>query len=328
MNHDNKNIFDEIIIGSGFACLYWYYKTKPKNFLILEKSNRIGGRVYNKDWNKYQISLGGGVIKPSNNLMIELLNELQIETGESISKYHLIDLETNSKNTNKPNENNFYELNKIIIEYLKKIYEKNKNKIKKNKLTFNNFLDLFLDYKISSLIKSNLLYKSYSNADVKSVLDNEIEELLRTEDFKLLFIKKLGYTNLLNKLIEIIGIENIYTKKKVIKIENIANFLFKITTSNNEYYLTKKIILATESKNNIYYDLNENTNNLLKLYNMVSGSNYIRVYSFHKKGHGLDCSYRTNGIVGKVIYINPYILMCCYTEETQAQELHKLLNES
>ena len=116
MNHDNKNIFDEIFIGSGFACLYWYYKTKPKNFLILEKSNRIGGRVYNKDWNKYQISLGGGVIKPSNNLMINLLNELQIETGESISKYHLIDLETNSKNTNKPNENNFYELNKIIID--------------------------------------------------------------------------------------------------------------------------------------------------------------------------------------------------------------------
>ena len=74
-------IHDEIIIGAGMAGLYWIYKTKPNSFVILEKSDRIGGRVYNIDWNSTHISLGGGVIKESNNYTIQLANELGLELG-------------------------------------------------------------------------------------------------------------------------------------------------------------------------------------------------------------------------------------------------------
>jgi cation diffusion facilitator CzcD-associated flavoprotein CzcO len=38
---NDEFVYDEIIIGCGFAGLYWCYKTKPKNFIILEKSDRI-----------------------------------------------------------------------------------------------------------------------------------------------------------------------------------------------------------------------------------------------------------------------------------------------
>ena len=69
-------IYDEIIIGAGISGLYWCYKTKPSTFIILEKSDRIGGRVYNIDWNSNQISLGGGVIKSTNTCMLNLCNEL------------------------------------------------------------------------------------------------------------------------------------------------------------------------------------------------------------------------------------------------------------
>jgi monoamine oxidase len=68
-------ICDEIIIGAGIAGLYWASKTKPKNYLVLQKSNRIGGRIYNIEWNGSQISLGGGIIKASNNYTIGLVNE-------------------------------------------------------------------------------------------------------------------------------------------------------------------------------------------------------------------------------------------------------------
>lgn len=321
-------IYDEIIIGCGIAGLYWCYKTKPSNFIILEKSNRIGGRIYNIDWNGYQISLGGGVIKSSNNLTIQLANELGLELGNSISKYHLIDLETQTTNINKPNEDNFHESNKIVTKYLIKTFEKNKEQIKKNKLTWNEFLDLYLDLKTSTTIKSNLLYKSYSNADVESVFEYEIEELLRTRDFKISFILQSGYTGLLNRLTQLINRSNILTNNEVIQVIKKDN-LFRINTKQNQTFTAKKIILATESKTDIQFDVDLETNlHIENLYKMFSGSNYIRVYSYHHETHGLECSYRTNGLVGKVIVINPHILMCCYTEESQAVELEKLLEKN
>ncbi len=112
MNLDNKNtnkeiIYDEIIIGSGFAGLYWCYKNKPEKFIVLEKSDRIGGRVYNIEWKGTNISFGGGVIKSTNNTTLRLVNELGIKSGETISEYNLVDLETQIKNINEPNEKNY-----------------------------------------------------------------------------------------------------------------------------------------------------------------------------------------------------------------------------
>lgn len=341
MNLDNKNtnmeiIYDEIIVGSGFAGLYWCYKNKPKKFVVLEKSDRIGGRVYNIEWNGHQISLGGGIIKSSNKTTLKLINELGLEVGESISKYHFVDFETKTENLNVPNEDNFHESYKIITKYLKKKFEKNKELIKKNKLNWNEFLDLYLDLKTGCLIKSYLLYKTYSNSDIESVLNDEIGELLRTEDFKIFFIKQSGYTGLLNKLIDLINStnstnstnSNILVNNEIIKVTK-KNDIFNVETKYNQTYMTKKIILATESNTNIKFELGEDdTNNLSNLYKMVSGSKYIRVYSFHKEGHGLECSYYTNGLPGKVIYINPNILMCCYTEESQAIQLKNLLDKN
>lgn len=327
---DMEILYDEIIIGSGFAGLYWTYKNKPEKFIILEKSDRVGGRVYNVEWNGHQISLGGGIIKSSNKTTLKLIGELGLEVGESVSKYHFVDLETKTKNLNVPNEDNFHPTNKIITKYLKKKFEKNKEQIKKNKLNWNEFLDLYLDLETSTMIKSYLLYKTYSNSDIESVLNDEIEELLRTEDFKVFYIKQSGYTGLLNKLVESINPHdtNILTNNEVSKITKQDN-IYQVITKDNQIYQTKKIILATESKTNIKFELGEDNNNILsELYAMVSGSKYIRVYSFHKEGHGLECSFRTNGLVGKVIYINPNVLMCCYTEDFQAIQLNNLLNKN
>lgn len=324
----DENIYDEIIIGSGFAGLYWCYKNKPEKFVILEKSDRIGGRVYNIEWNGHQISLGGGIIKSSNNITLKLANELGLGIIESISKYHLIDLETKTENLNVPNEDNFHESNKIITKYLKKKFVKNKEQIKKNKLNWNEFLDLYLDLETSKTIKSHLLYKTYANADIESVFEYEIDELLRTENFKTFYIKQSGYTGLLDKLVESINMTNILTNSEVIRVIK-KDKLFEIFTKQNKSYYAKKIILATESKTNIKFDFGEDNNyNLSNLYGMSSGSNYIRIYSYHKDGHGLKCSFRTNGLPGKVIYINSNILMCCYTEEYQSIQLNRLLDKN
>jgi hypothetical protein len=321
-------IYDEIIIGAGIAGLYWVSKTKPTNYLVLEKSNRIGGRIYNIEWNGSQISLGGGIIKASNNYTIGLVDNFGFDLADGVSKYEMIDWvkENETTKSDKPNEDDFYTLNTNLIKYLKKIYQSNKKEIVDNKINFEEFLDLYVELKISQLIKSNLLYKTYFNADVSSVLYDEMDELLRTGDFNFKYIKNGGYTLLLDKLIDIIGKKNIITNTNVIEIKKQSE-LYEIITDTNIIYRTKKIILATESNNGIIYNFSnqETTNKLNQLYQMVSGSNYIRIYSYHTDSHGLKYSYKTSGLAGKVIKINDNILMCSYTEDIDAIRLKKLL---
>lgn len=320
-------IYDEIVIGAGVAGLYWVSKTKPTNYLLLEKSNRIGGRIYNIEWNESQISLGGGIIKSSNNYTIELANEYGLDLADGISKYEMIDwVKEDGNDTDKPNEDDFYTLNSNLIKYLKKIYQTNKKEIVDNKINFEEFLDLYVELKISHLIKSNLLYKTYFNADVSSVLYDEIDELLRTSNFHFKYIKNGGYTLLLDKLIDIVGKKNIITNTNVIEIKKQLE-TYEIVTDTNIIYKTKKIILATESNNGIIYNFSnqETTNKLNQLYQIVSGSKYIRIYSYHTNSHGLKYSYKTSGLAGKVIKINDNILMCSYTEDIDAIRLKKLL---
>ena len=58
---------------------------------------------------------------------------------------------------------------------------------------------------------------------------------------------------------------------------------------------------------------------------MIGGSNYLRIYSYHSTGHGLKFSYKTSGLVGKLIPIDKHILMCSYTEESDAAKLYNLI---
>ena len=326
---NNKNIiYETIVIGAGFSGLYWIKKFKPDKWLCLEKSDRIGGRVYNIDWHSTQISLGGGIFRPEHKLVHELAKQYNLEIGNGISKYHMVDLETKKENLEKPNEDNFYYPNKIVTKYLNQLYQKNKNEIEDKKLTLGEFINYYMDLQTGTIIKSNLLYKTYLDANVPDTLKYEFDELLRTKDFPINFIKPSGYTSLLNNLILEIGDTNIKLSSQVKKISRQDN-IYQIETIQGQIYKSNSIVLATETNPNIIFDLKPKIINCIKtLYSMVLGSNYIRIYSYHEIPHGLTCSYRTNNLPGKVILINEHILMCCYTESYQATQLFNLLNKN
>lgn len=320
-----NSIFDTIIIGAGFSGLYYAYKYKPKTFLILEREERIGGRVYNREWNNSQISLGGGVMKYDDKYTISLAKEFGLKISDGVSKYHFIDYE-NPKNKNIPNENTFYKENKSVIEQLKHIYFENKDEIETLHLTFDQFLLKYLKLEDYNNIINNLLYKTFLNADVKTVLDTEIQELLRTSDFKIKFINDGGYTILLEKLIEEVGLRNIKIGISVQSIKK-SKDVFNILT-NMRTFRCKKIVLATALNNKIRWGLDFDTNKLLRnLYNLVGGSKYIRIYTYHSNGHKLLSSYRTSGLPGKIIVISDKILMSCYTEDEDTVKLKKILDK-
>jgi hypothetical protein len=314
----NNNYFDYIIIGSGFAGLYFAHKFKIKNFIILEKNDRVGGRVYNKMWNNNQISLGGGILRDNDNYTIKLANEFGLDTQEFISSYYFIDLPGLI-----PNEELYYRPNQIIINYLKKIYQKNIDSIKNLSLTFREFLFKYLDYSIAQTIIDNLLYFSYLDSDVGILLDEKIYQLMRVKSFVARFIKQKGYTGLLDKLVQSIGLSNIKLNTEVKSINKSDNE-YIIQCANNKQFICNKLVLATELNPKIKINI-EPVN---QLYSLIGSCPYIRSYSYWKNGHKITNSIKSQGILGKLILINDNILMTCYTECERATELNNLLKNN
>lgn len=54
----NKEIYDSVIVGGGIAGLNIAYKLKDKNVLLLEKSDRLGGRIYTCRYKDTFVELG------------------------------------------------------------------------------------------------------------------------------------------------------------------------------------------------------------------------------------------------------------------------------
>jgi hypothetical protein len=321
-----SDIYDYIVIGAGIAGLTYAYRNKSNNFIILEKNDYIGGRIKNIKWNDSFISLGGGVFLPSHSYVLDLCREFNIETKDYTSIYHLNDLKGDT-----PNNPLYYKDFEIIYKSLVKKYYKHEKKIKEQKLNFTQFLELYFDYSIYEIIINNSLYSTNFNADPGLFLENEfLYDCLRIKDDKMMFIKsnsetENGYDLIINNIIKNIGINNIKINTNVSLI-NFKDNLYEII-SNNQSFLTKKLVLATDIKSNIKFNLpNQIICILNKLYKNIGYEPYIRIYSYHRDGHNLKNSCKTRGIIGKTIIMNKNILMICYNESYYATNLNNLLN--
>ena len=113
----NENEYDIIILGGGIAGLYTIYQLiknplfSQKNILLLEKTNRLGGRIYStnpyKEYPEDIIETGAGRFSQKHIILNKLIQELnlenKIEKTNSESKYFPINRENNiedSKNQN------------------------------------------------------------------------------------------------------------------------------------------------------------------------------------------------------------------------------------
>lgn len=324
---ETNKIYDYIVIGAGFAGIYYAYKNKSNNFIILEKNDYIGGRVKNIKWNDNFISLGGGVFLPNHQYILDLCREFGIEYSGYKSIYHLTDLKGSI-----PNNSIYYKDFDTIYKSLRKKYFKYENEIKTNKLSFKEFLEIYFPHTVSTTILNNSLYNTNFNSDPELFLDNEfLYDCLRIRDTKMMFIKgssnlKSGYDFIMEKLLLNINESNVKINTQVKQI-NKNNDLYECVTDNTSFY-SKKIILATDIKSEINFNFNNEIKCLINhIYDSVGYEPYIRIYSFHKSGHGLKATCKTNGLIGKTIIMNENVLMLCYNEGLFAKELNNLLTK-
>lgn len=72
-------MYHNVIIGAGISGLYMAYRLNDPNTLIVEKSNRLGGKIYTYQKNNVQYEIGAGRLGKKQPLIMKLITDLKLE---------------------------------------------------------------------------------------------------------------------------------------------------------------------------------------------------------------------------------------------------------
>jgi len=256
----------KIIVGAGITGLYLAFKlikyknVNPNDILIIDKSDRIGGRIYTYQNKGYKYDVGAGRLGKKQKLVMKLIKEFDLTDK-------IYDI---------TGDKNYFIDNKLLNENeLLKYYE--------SKFT-----------SISNLWKYVIDYKS--NQDLtKMNFHNYVSTFLSTNEVKVLD-SSLGYVN---EIYRLNAYDAIYTLKKDFDVENNSFFILIgglsiIYKKIYEYLKEKnvKIILKCDlldiDENNKLIRTNKNNYKYTELYLAICKKGYMTIPYFNKYKELLD----------------------------------------
>ena len=189
-----------VIIGAGISGLYLGYllKKSKKEFIIIEKDSRYGGRIYVDDFCGKNVVLGAGIGRfEKDKTLYNLCNEL----GVKINKY--------------PKKIDYsFKVTKPFLSYVNSLKEIDISPEKRSKTTFLEFLRE--NYKNPNKFTTLSGYTDYIHADIIDTLynygfdDNTSE--VKSYNFT------IDWNGLLDSLYNILKV-NIHLEEKVLKID-------------------------------------------------------------------------------------------------------------
>jgi monoamine oxidase len=303
---------DFIVIGAGIGGIYVSYKYLHNyKYIIVDKNDYIGGRAKTKLFHKKMINLGAGVIADSNKYLLKLCDDLKLKVNTFETK-----MEHQTKNVSKV-------LIDEIINNIKKTYNDNKNEIDTKNYTFIEFLYIYFDSDYANLILEIADYGDFHNSQVYNVITQyPIEELI-TYTAKMHYIDG-GWNKLFDKLLEKINKNNIKLNTKIVKITKHNDF-FTIIDNNNNFYISKRVIICSDiSIKNVVF---ENIYGINDFLNCISSIPFLRIYTYHENIKNFNSSIKTNNLLSKIIKINDNILMSVYNDSHNALIIYKMFKK-
>lgn len=243
----NDVVYDIIIIGSGIGGLYTAHNLiNTTNLLILEKKNRIAGRIKTIKNKDLTYDVGAGRISSNHNSVLKLIQKFNL-------KHKLVDIGNHNKKEMR-------EIIKILSSHSKK---------KQQTTTVHNL--------IKSTVSNNF-YKNYGfYNNIKNQSGESFINYAKNNYGKTFYILKGGLEQITNNLYIQLkkNIRYGITVKKISYTDNI----FTISNGSNEIFKCKILILAIPKEEIIklsYFKENKHIHNILK---SVSHNNpYIRVF--------------------------------------------------
>ena len=242
-----EETYDIIILGGGIAGIYTLYRLiqnplfNNKRILLLEKTERLGGRVYSinpyKNHPEDIIEGGAGRFSQKHIQLNKLIRELNLEDkiqeiGNGETKYYPINREKNNNDTEILLLKVINASNKESIDYLRTI-------------SFSEYASKIISKDEVKYVQDSFGY--YSELVIMNAYDAiQLMANLNTDNQFHILIGGLSQINerMIQFVVENQNNKNIFqTNQNVDKISQIKDQIYKIKTQNKQY-ITRNIISA------------------------------------------------------------------------------------
>lgn len=282
--------YDHVVIGGGIAGLYFAYKS-PGTSIVLEKSDRIGGRTLNVDFNNVIVPLGAGIgVVGKDDLLFQLLLELGISYHTGMANYESEECQ----------------------EVVKKLYD-NMSTIKPW-MSFSMYLEATLTKKELGIFRRDNGFTDFYEADAMStMLYYSIDE-----NCTKYYILSVNWSEVIEKLASRV---TVVTNCKAIHIDGIYPS-FQVHTSQKTSLTTKSVVIATTISGIRELLLDS-------IYDRIQSHPFMRVYATFsgKRLQKMKKKYKHSTIVGKrshfIIPMRENVFMVAYTDGEDAISLYR-----
>lgn len=289
-----------IIIGSGLAGLYAAYLLKKSNidFIILEKADRVGGRVLNADFHGHDIPLGAGVgRKDKDHLLLQLLKDLKMKINTGVG--------THTYGPGIHKQPSFT------------IYNKIKNAPSFSRMKFETFGKQIMGSKNYKDFVAATGYSDYEKMDHIDVIQHYGME----DNMEPLNMIYIPWNELLDKLVKFIGEKHMRYNTEVIRLDGTTAYC-----KNKRKYVGDKVICA-----GTIMTLRKLFHN--RIYREIAPQPFLRVYVKCSESSYEPMKKHINGVtivrtpLQKIIPMNPDkgLYMIAYSDNESAKVLHNYI---
>jgi flavin-dependent dehydrogenase len=299
---------DIIIVGGGISGLLAGLRISQTNpsrqILILESSNRIGGRLLFNDFHGVNVPLGGSIIRHTDQRVLQLCRELGLEikgfTSDLKSKHYLW-------------------INQFIERLKRKISEVT---VSEDETVYTYLTRNFTPDEVDWFI-NNGVYRDYVDGNMKQFIKNyPLDDLVQPEGNGLeMYYIEGGYGKLVQAVVKRLretSSVNIQLETEVQSLVHTGQDV-QVGTSRGEFY-GKYIVWATGHQS--YQNLPPS---LQRKLDHVIGIPFIRVYGYSETPIPDFPELVTSGVIGKVFPKSDNVYQVAYVEGDWAVRLAAML---